>query len=119
SAARVAQGEYERSRVSTRWFVVGSMRTISLAFGTATQTVSRVAVRLMCSEQQSSFGPTRMVATTRFVAGSMRETLGPPALATQTAPGEMAIPSGCGPTPMLFVTLFVAGSTRETESLDG
>src|SRR5437899_3940521 len=73
----------------------------------------------MCSEQQSCFGPTRIVATTWFVAGAMRETLGPPALATQTAPGEMAIPSGCGPTPMLFVTLFVAGSTRETESLEG
>src|SRR5579859_5508553 len=102
-----------------RLFVVGSMPTISFAFGTATQTLPPLAVRLICSAQQARFGPTRIVATTRFVAGSMRETLGPPALATQTALGEMAIPAGCGPTWMLAVTLFVAGSMRETVSFDG
>jgi hypothetical protein len=55
----------------------------------------------------------------RFVAGSIRERLGPPAFATQTAPGETAMPSGCGPTRMVAVTLFTAGSTRETVSSEG
>ena len=37
---------------------------------------------------------------------------GPPPSATQTAPGQTAIPDGCGPTRMLAISLFVAGSTR-------
>ena len=85
------------------------MRTSLFPYGTATQTARGDAITLMCSAQQARFGPTRMVATTRFVAGSIRETLGPPAFATQTAPGETAIPSGLGPTSMVAVTLFVRG----------
>ena len=50
----------------------------------------------MWSEQQAVGGPTEIVATTWFVAGSMRETLGPlvpaPWLVTQTAPGEAGDP---------------------------
>src|SRR5690348_17370669 len=53
--------------------IFGSMRTISFPFGTATQSAPPVAVRLMCSAQQTWVGPTRIVATTRFVAGSMRD----------------------------------------------
>jgi hypothetical protein len=45
----------------------------------------------MKSEQHARAGPTGIVATTRFDAGSIRETLGPPLFATQTAPGETAI----------------------------
>jgi hypothetical protein len=61
----------------------------------------------MESEQQAPAGPTRIVATTWFVAGSIRETLGSPLFATQTTPAETAIPSGCGPTPIV-ATRFVA-----------
>ena len=70
-------------------------------------------MRLKCSEQQASFGPTGIVATTRFVNGSMRETLGPPAFTTHTAPGDTATPTGCEPTWIVARTLFVAGSMRE------
>src|SRR5213592_969828 len=114
SAMREAQGAYGSFTVPFTLFVEGSTRTILFAFGTATQSAPGDATRLMCCEQQASLGPTRIVATTRFVAGSIRETLGPPALATHTAPGETEIPAGCGPTPMVAVTLFVAGSKRET-----
>ena len=72
----------------------------------------------MWSEQHALAGPTETVATTWFVAGSMRETLGPslevPWLATQTAPGDVAIPSGSLPTGIVAVTLLVIGSTRTT-----
>ena len=95
------------------------MRTSLFPYGTATQTARGDAITLMCSAQQARFGPTGMVATTRFVAGSIRETLGPPAVATHTAPGETAIPSGLGPTWMVAVTLFVEGSMRVTVSSDG
>src|SRR5580765_4582418 len=95
------------------------MRTSFFPYGTATQTARGDAITFMCSAQQARFGPTRIVATTRFVAGSIRETLGPPAVATQTAPGETAMPSGCGPTGMVAMTLFVAGSTRVTVFNDG
>src|SRR5439155_26018002 len=61
-------------------------------------------------------GPRRMVATTRFVTGSMRETLGPPPLATHTAPCDTAIPKGRDPTLIVAVTVFVPGSMRETVS---
>src|SRR5438552_18929484 len=73
----------------------------------------------MCSAQQARGGPTRIVVTTRFVAGSILETLGPPAFATQTASGATAMPDGCGPTWIVAVTLFVTGSIRETVSSDG
>src|SRR5439155_9121859 len=57
--------------------------------------------------------------TTRFAAGSIRETLGPPVSATQTAPGETAIPSGCLPTGIVATTRFVRGSIRETVLSEG
>src|SRR3954451_12843707 len=95
------------------------MRTNLFPYGTATQTARRDAITLACSAQQARFGPTRMVATTRLVAGSIRETLGPPAFATHTASGSTAIPSGLEPTWMVAVTLFVAGSIRVTVSSDG
>src|SRR5690349_11907443 len=95
------------------------MRTSLLQYGTATQTALGDAITFVCSAQQTRFGPTRIVATTRFVAGSIRETLGPSAFATQTAPGETAIPCGCGPTLIVSVTVFVAGSTRVTLFSDG
>src|SRR2546428_13730703 len=61
-------------------------------------------------------GPRRMAPTTRFVTGSMRETLGPPPLATHTAPCDTAIPKGRDPTLIVAVTVFVPGSMRETVS---
>jgi hypothetical protein len=64
-------------------------------------------------------GPTRIVATTWFVAGSIRDTLGPPLFATQTASCETAIPSGCDPTGIIAMTLFVCGSMLETVLSDG
>src|SRR5256885_14487864 len=73
----------------------------------------------MCSAKRAGGGPRRMVVTTRFVAGSILETLGPPAFATQTASGATAMPEGCGPTWIVAVTLFVTGSIRETVSSDG
>ncbi len=59
-------------------------------------------------------GATLIVAMTLLVAGSMRDTLGPPAFATQTALGDTAIPCGCGPTGITAVTVFVCGSMRAT-----
>ena len=104
---------------ATTAFLSGSTRTMDLRFGTPTQTEPPPVVSCMKSEQHARAGPTRIVATTRFVAGSIRETLGPPLFATQTAPGETEIPSGCGPTGIVAVTLFVCGSTRETVLSEG
>ena len=76
-----------------------------IMFGTAAQTAPSPAMMPMCSAQHAPVGPTRIVVTTRFVAGSMRETDGPPPLATQTAPDPTATPPGCGPTGMVATTL--------------
>jgi len=80
----------------------------------------------MKSEQHARLGPVSIVATTRFAAGSIRDTVGPPLFtvgpplfATQTAPGETAIPSGCRPTGIVATTRFVCGSTRETALSEG
>ena len=105
--------------LATTFMVVGSTRTNWFAFGTAAQTAPDTAARLMCSAQQADLGPTRIVAVTRFVAGSIREMLGPPASATQIAPGVRAIPLGCGPTWIFAMTLSVAGSMRTTVFVDG
>ncbi len=56
--------------------------------GQRPRAVPPVAVRLICSAQHARFGPTRIVATTRFVAGSMRETLGPPAFGDPDGAGR-------------------------------
>ena len=67
------------------------------------------------------FGPRRIVATTRFVAGSMRrDARTTPRSATHTAPGVDDDSGRLRPaTWMLAVTLFVAGSMRETVSSEG
>src|SRR4051794_34539799 len=88
-------------------------------FGRVTQTARDDATTLVCSAQHARLGPRRIVATTRFVAGSIRERLGPPAFTTQTAPGETATPSGRGATRIVAVTVFVAGSSRETVFWNG
>ena len=77
-------------------FVVGSIRTTAPCLATVAQTAPPPTPTAMRS-QHAFAGATRIVATTLLVAGSMRETLGPFAFATQTAPGEVAIPSGRGP----------------------
>src|SRR6266550_1524494 len=118
-AATKPHGPYASLMLVATLLVPGSTRTILLPLGTATQSASRPAIRLMCSEQQKSFGPKRIVATTRLVAGSIRVTLGPPASAIQTAPGETATPDGCGPTWIVALTLLAVGSMRETASSDG
>src|SRR5712692_2235571 len=59
-------------------------------------------------------GAILIVATTRFVAGSIRETLGAPLFTTHTAPGETAIASGCAPTLIRVLAVFECGSTRTT-----
>src|SRR2546430_16930054 len=46
----------------------------------------------------------------------MRETLGVPLLTTQTAPGVLAIPSGCGPTGIVAPIELSRGSIRKTVS---
>src|SRR6476660_1017083 len=119
SANMYPPGVYGSFTVATTRIDLGSTRTSSFAFGTATQTAPAATVTPMCSEQQAAFGPTRTVATTRFVAGSILATAGPPAMATQTAPGETAMPAGWGPTWMVAACLFVAGSMRTTMSFDG
>ena len=119
SAARNAHGGYGSFTLATTRFAAGSRCTILFSFGMPTHTAPYAAIKLKCSEQQATFGPTRIVATTRFVSGSMRETLGPPAFTTQTAPGETAMATGCGPTWIVARTLFVAGSMRETVSSEG
>src|SRR5919198_4520223 len=63
-------------------------------------------------------GPTFTVSTTRFVAGSMRETLFEPWFGIQTRPSGPTTPStGNFPTGTSAVTRFVAGSTRTTVSV--
>ena len=58
--------------------------------------------------------PTVTVCTTRFVSGSMRETVPSSEFATQTAPGPTAMPLGSRPTSIRCTTTPVSGSTRET-----
>src|SRR5256885_1867245 len=48
--------------------------------------------------------------------GSTRMTLGVPLLTTQTAPGVLAIPSGCGPTGIVAPIELSRGSIRKTVS---
>src|SRR5581483_8958405 len=105
--------------VAVTLFVRGLTRTMLLPEGRATQTASPLAVTPMCGEQQALSGPTRIVATIRLVAGSIRVTLGPRASAIQTAPGETATPEGCPGTWIVALTLFVVGSIRETVSSRG
>jgi hypothetical protein len=104
--------------VAVTAFVAASILTRAFPFGTVTQTDPSPGITPIWSEQQAVVGPTEIVATTWFVAGSMRETLGPlvapPWLVTQTAPGDAAIPSGSCPTGIIAVTLLVFGSTRAT-----
>ena len=50
------------------------------------------------------FVPTRMVATTLFVAGSIRETVPSPELATHTDPAPTATCSGTAPTVIVATT---------------
>ena len=85
------------------------------ALGTLTQTAPAPAATAMSSEQHGT-GPIRTVATTWFVAGSILETLGPPLFTTQTAPGVVAIPSGCGPTGIVAASELSCGSIRRTLS---
>ena len=84
--------------VAATAFVASSSLTTAFPFGTVTQTDPAPAITPTWSEQQAVAGPTGIVATTRFVEGSMRETLGPspaaPWFATQTAPGETSNPVG-------------------------
>ena len=63
--------------------------------------------------------PTRMVATTRLLSGSMRETVSSPKFATQTAPAPKATPCGPRPTLIGLPTLFVLGIDPADVALDG
>jgi hypothetical protein len=75
---------------------------------TVTQTRPADTVRL------SGESPTAMVATTRSLRGSMRDTVPSRLLATQTAPAPTAIPVGPAPTGMVVMPAPVAGSMRVT-----
>src|SRR6266516_553613 len=101
--------------VADTLFVVGSIRITASGFVMVTQTRPPPAATAMRSVAALD-GPRRMVDTTWFVDGSMREMLGPPPLATHTALCDTAIPNGRDPTLIVAVTVFVAGSMRETVS---
>ena len=60
--------------------------------------------------------PTLVVFVTRFVFGSIRETVPPKRLATQTESGPVATVLGPRPTGMVKRTLLRSGSIRETVS---
>ena len=82
------------------------------ACGTTVQTAPPAAITPMWSAQQALVGPSGIVATTLFVAGSMRLTLGMsgvarPSLATHTARGVTAIPNGFLPTWIVLLTRYV------------
>ena len=64
----------------------------------------------------SEFGefPRSIVFVTRFVRGSMRETVPERLFATQTAPAPTAMPDGSRPTGISALTERVAGSIRAT-----
>jgi hypothetical protein len=53
--------------------------------------------------------PTSISCTTRFVFGSIRETLLPRLLATQIAPLPVVMPLGLLPTGIVCTTRFVSG----------
>ena len=57
-------------------------------------------------------GPTVIVATTLFVAGSMRRTLPSCVSATHTAASVARTPFGARPTGIVATTLRLVGSTR-------
>src|SRR6266480_2000067 len=61
--------------------------------------------------------PTGIVLITRFVAGSIRETVLEARLGTKTEPSSATAGfSGCEPTWIFATTLRVRGSSRQTES---
>src|SRR4051794_8513521 len=60
--------------------------------------------------------PTSMVATTRFVIGSRRETVPSPWFNTQTEDSVQAMNRGDRPTGTWATTWWLRGSTRETKS---
>ena len=111
AAASGPQGSSEIRIVAVIAFVAASIRRI--LFEKLAHTAPPPAVKASRSEPARA-GPSRTVATTLLVAGSMRETVGPPAFATQTAPGVTAIATGYLPTGMVAVTPLVDGSMRKT-----
>ena len=110
-AATNPQGFSERRIVAVIAFVVGSILTTDPLM--LAQTAPAPAATAPRSDPARA-GPSRIVATISFVAGSMRERVGPPAFTTQTAPGVTATAVGYFPTGMVAVTLLLTGSTRET-----
>src|SRR5439155_2071516 len=104
---------HDNLTVAETAFVVGSTRITASSLVMVTQTPPSPALTAMRSVAVLA-GPSRMVATTWFVAGSMREMLGPPLFATHTAPSDTAIPNGRDPTLIVAVTAFVLWSMRET-----
>ncbi len=91
-------------------FVIASIRTTANAFGMSTQMLPSPLASQFGPELPA--GPTTMVATTLFVAGSMRSTLPSWVSATHTAVAVARTPFGARPAGITATTLEVAGSMR-------
>ena len=117
SAAICPQGPSETAMRAVTVFVAGSIRTTVLRLGTVAQIAPAPATRNARSPAACA-GASRIVATTRFVVGSMRDTLGPKALTTQTEPAAIAAATGYGPTGMVAATLSPERSMRDTALSD-
>jgi hypothetical protein len=93
--------------------VSGSMRSAVASNEHATQTAP-CPVATPTGPSQTS-----IVLTTSFVSGLICETVGPPALVTQTNPSPTAIAEGSGPTRTGAITAPAFGSNRLTPPSSG
>jgi hypothetical protein len=91
-------------------FVFGSIRTIDPEFGTLAQMLPNPLPSQFGPE--FPVGPTVMVATILFVAGSRRRTLPSCVSAIHTAVSVARTPFGALPTGIVATNVLVVGSTR-------
>src|SRR5215475_9420001 len=107
-----ANGPLRTTRNTPGWLPDGDGETGGLA-ATLTHTPPAVAT--------SAWGlwPTRIVALTRSVRGSTRETVPSPLLATHTDPSPQATLRGRLPTTIVVVTESVLGSIRTSVLASG
>jgi len=74
-----------------------------------------IQTALLPTAMSSGRPPTLIVVTTRFVLGSIRETVPSALFATQTVPAPTATLAGISPTPIVLMTRPLTGSRRKTE----
>ena len=110
--AKPPQGVTSTGILIVAWtvLVIGSIRTIDAEFGTLAQMLPNPLPSQFGPELP--FGPTVIVATILFVAGSIRKTLPSWVSATHTAEPVASTPFGARPAGIVATTLRLVGSTR-------